>query len=415
MLQRTPTALVEYGDADMADAEPASGVPFANVAASIVGLWLCYFFFITVRSVLIDSHNAAEMALLRLIVVAAGVAVTLLAWMILRQFDRRALSVKIAVAASVMLPAALVLAMINQAVFAPLDKKLLAQNLHPADVGIRHDTAGNILVDTPDPPGLTQAQIDKIQQKLSEESIWRQTTDIAISRYFLLLAWAALYLALLNAEQARHAERREGEYRRAAKAAELRSLRYQINPHFLFNTLNSLSSLVITGKPEAAERMIQTLSTFYRRGLAEDLTSDHTLDEEIELQRLYLEIEGVRFPDRLQIQVDVPDDLGHYLVPGMLLQPLVENAVKYGVARSRTPVTLTITARSESAGLVITVADDGPSGDKSEHGTGSKPGLGIGLTNVRDRLLARFGPAASITAGPVPGGYRTELRLPLGT
>ena len=78
MLQRTPTALVDSGDADMADAEPASSVPFANVAASIVGLWLCYFFFITVRSVLIDSHNAVEMALLRLIVVAAGVAVTLL-------------------------------------------------------------------------------------------------------------------------------------------------------------------------------------------------------------------------------------------------------------------------------------------------------------------------------------------------
>ncbi len=408
MLQRTQITPVDYGDGELADTAPASGVPFANVAASIVGLWLCYFFFITLRSVLIDSSNAGEMAGLRLVVVAAGVAVTLFAWLILRQFDRRALSVKMAVAVTVMLPAALLLAMINQAVFAPLDKKLMAQNPHPTDVGIRHDTAGNILVDTPDPPGFTQAQIDKIQQKLIDESIWRQTTDIAISRYFLLLAWAALYLALLNAEQARQAERREGEYRRAAKAAELRSLRYQINPHFLFNTLNSLSSLVITGKPEAAERMIQTLSTFYRRGLAEDLTSDHPLDEEIALQRLYLEIEGVRFPDRLRITVDIPDDLGQFVVPGMLLQPLVENAVKYGVARSRTPVTLTISARSEFACLVITVADDGPSGDGGEHG------LGIGLTNVRERLMARYGAAASITAGPVPGGYRTELRLPLG-
>ena len=408
MLQRTQNTPVDYDDADIGDAATAPGVPFANVATSIVGLWLCYFFFITLRSVLIDSSNAAEMAVLRLIVVAAGVVVTLFAWLILRRFDRRALSVKIAVAASVMLPAALVLAMINQAVFAPLDKKLLSQNPHPSDVGIRHDTAGNILVDKPDPPGLTQAQIDKLQQKLSDESIWRQTTDIAISRYFLLLAWAALYLALLNAEQARHAERREGEYRRAAKAAELRSLRYQINPHFLFNTLNSLSSLVITGKPEAAEAMIQMLSSFYRRGLAEDTTSDHPLDEEIELQRLYLEIEGVRFPDRLRINVDVPGDLGQFLVPGMLLQPLVENAVKYGVARSRTPVTLTISAHSEPGCVVITVADDGPSGESGEHG------LGIGLTNVRDRLMTRFGPAASISAGAVPGGYRTELRLPLG-
>ena len=413
MLQRTQTAPDDNGNAEMAGSATAPGVPFANVAGSIVGLWLCYYFFITLRSVLIDSSNAGEMALLRLLVVAAGVAVTLLGWLILRQFDRRALSVKIAVAVAVMLPASLALAMINQAVFAPLDKKLLEQNPHPADVGIRHDTAGNILVDKPDPPGLSQEQIDKIQQKLSEESIWRQTTDIAISRYFLLLAWAALYFALLNAEQARHAERREGEYRRAAKAAELRSLRYQINPHFLFNTLNSLSSLVITGKPEAAERMIQMLSSFYRRGLAEDLTSDHQLDEEIALQRLYLEIEGVRFPDRLRIAVDVPGDLGECLVPGMLLQPLVENAVKYGVARSRTPVTLTISAHSEFGCLVITVADDGPNGDVSGEDGGGH-GLGIGLTNVRDRLMARFGSAALIISGPVPGGYRTELRLPLG-
>ena len=128
-------------------------------------------------------------------------------------------------------------------------------------------------------------------------------------RYFLLLAWAALYLALVNAEQALAAERRERRVPAAAKAAELRSLRYQINPHFLFNTLNSLSALVMTGQARPAERMIQTLSTFYRRSLAEDPTGDIPLAEEIGCRQLYLEIEAVRFPERLRTRIDVPAEL----------------------------------------------------------------------------------------------------------
>lgn len=389
-----------------ADPAERSAVPAAQVFASIAGLWLCYFLFITLRSVLIDGTDLIEMGIRRLVVVAAGVLVTLGAWLLLRLFDRRALAVKIPAALIVMLPAALALAMINQAVFAPIDQQILSQNPHPNDVGIRHDTAGNLLVDLPDPPGLTPDQVTQLQRQLTEASIWRQTTDIAISRYFLLLAWAALYFALVNAEQARVAERREGEYRRAAKAAELRSLRYQINPHFLFNTLNSLSSLVITGRTEAAERMIQTLASFYRQGLSEDPTSDHPLSAEIELQQHYLEIEAVRFPDRLRLEVDVPDELANRPVPGMILQPLVENAVKYGVARSSGPVTITIAAKSEFGRLVLSVADNGPVAAPAEHG------FGIGLANVRDRLRARFGEEALLTSGPVPGGYRTELRIP---
>lgn len=224
----------------------------------------------------------------------------------------------------------------------------------------------------------------------------------------MLLAWAALYLALANAEQARVAERREGEHRRAAKASELRSLRYQINPHFLFNTLNSLSALVMTGRTQAAERMIQTLSTFYRRSLSEEPTSDHSLAEEIELQKLYLDIEAVRFPDRLRTVIEIPDHLGEAQVPGMILQPLVENSVKYAVAPSRNPVTVRISAREEFGRLEIIVADDGPSGNKS-----GVEGFGIGLSNVRDRLKARFGELASFDSGVVPGGYRTVIRLPL--
>ncbi len=386
---------------------PAPSVPVRIVLASIGGLWLCYFVLITLRNMVTDDEYLLEMSQRRGVVMIAGIGITLLAWTIIRLFDKHRLGVRIGAALIIMLPAALALAMINQQVFASLERRMNERFANPTAVNVRHDSSGNVLIDIPDPPSMPRAQIESIQKKLDEQGLWRQLTDLAISRYFLLLAWAALYLALLNAAQARAAERREGEYRRAAKAAELQSLRYQINPHFLFNTLNSLSALVMTGKDKAAEEMIQTLATFYRRGLADDPTADHPLSEEIELQRLYLEIEALRFPERLLLSVDVSEQLGNVPVPGMILQPLVENAVKYGVSRSRKPVTITIATTAEFGRLVIAVSDNGPGADPGSHG------LGIGLANVRDRLQARYGDLASLTAAPYPGGYRVELRLPM--
>uniref|UniRef100_UPI00384EB969 sensor histidine kinase n=1 Tax=Novosphingobium percolationis TaxID=2871811 RepID=UPI00384EB969 len=252
------------------------------------------------------------------------------------------------------------------------------------------------------------AHVRIIRKAVEDEGLWRQLTDVALGRYFLLIAWAALYLALGNGEMARAAERREGEYRRAAKAAELRSLRYQVNPHFLFNTLNSLSALVMVGRSEQAERMIQTISSFYRHSLASDPTSDVPLSDEIALQRHYLEIEAVRFPERLRTEFDVPDALLTACVPGMILQPLVENSIKYAVSASTRPVTIRIAAREAEGLLVLTVADDGP-GKVGESGS-----TGIGLGNVRQRLAARFGDRASVESGALPaGGYATVLTLPV--
>jgi len=195
----------------------------------------------------------------------------------------------------------------------------------------------------------------------------------------------------------------------AAKAAELRSLRYQINPHFLFNTLNSLSSLVITGKDERAEAMIQAVSNFYRHSLAEEPTEDVALEDEIALQRDYLAIEEVRFPERLLVEITLPEQLERARVPGMILQPLVENSVRYAVARSTTPVHVTVEAFAEGDRLHLVVADDGPG-----LGDAGGGGFGIGLSNVRDRLRARFGSNATVISGQVEdGGYRTELIMPL--
>ena len=411
-------------------------VPARVVLASIAGVWLCYFVLATARGSIVGLELHGALLSRRFLVALASMAVTAALWPLLRLLDPRPLWHKLAAVLLLALPASLLLAAINQWIFSDIESQVVAKIGEREGLRIRRDEAGNILVDplsqpsdpapggTDDPPPAlptaqphvpTIAQQEQegaaltISSKTARENRWRQLTDVALGRYFLLLAWAALYLALANAEQARAAERREGTFRRAAKAAELRSLRYQVNPHFLFNTLNSLSALVITGKTEAAEEMIQTLSTFYRRSLADDPTGDVALDEEIALQRLYLEIEAVRFPERLRAKFDVPAALGEVQVPGMLLQPLVENSVKYAVAASSAPVTVRVAACEEFGRLVLEVCDDGP-GRTAAGGSG----FGIGLANVRDRLEARFGIEASLTSGPrAEGGWRSVIRLPL--
>jgi len=403
-------------------------IPARQVLASAVALWLCYFVLISMRALVVELGEFGDLLWRRALVTLAGIVVTMLAWPLLRRFDGRPTGVRLAAALVIMLPAALVLAAINQQAFAPVEAQMIArltdqpkqpdQRQHGR---IHHDVSGNLLVDTDDgddgdpderssarPPAVNAPAITVIQNPVEQEGLWRQLTDVALGRYFLLIAWAALYLALGNAEMVRAAERREGEYRRAAKAAELRSLRYQVNPHFLFNTLNSLSALVMTGREAAAERMIQTMSSFYRHSLTADPSAEVPLADEIALQRHYLDIEAVRFPDRLKTAFVVPVELAHAPVPGMILQPLVENSIKYAVAATARAVTITIAARAEAGRLVLTVSDDGPGK------TGTETGTGIGLVNVRNRLAARYGAEAHLTSGPRPeGGYATTLTLPL--
>ena len=163
------------------------------------------------------------------------------------------------------------------------------------------------------------------------------------------------------------ADQRAAVFAREAQEAQLRALRYQINPHFLFNTLNSLSSLVLTKRTETAEQMLMNLSTFFRATLSADPTADVPLEEEIKLQRLYLDIEQIRFPDRLTVEIDVPDELLDARVPVLILQPVIENAVKYGVARSRGAGHRSGSPRYEEAGrLHIKVKDNGEGGDRRQ-------------------------------------------------
>ncbi len=399
-----------------------ASVPLGLVAASIVAFWLFYFVLSTARSLIQDFSFQDEMLWRRALVVGVGALMTAVVWLILRVFDQRQLWIKILVSVGASIPASVPIAQTNQWLFNPVREREEARQGREQGFVLRRDPAGNLLVDIPIeklrnlPPQTAAAATGSsatvlIRPAPTRTDKWREIVDIALGRYYIILSWASFYFAMLAGAQTRESQRREERFRTAAKAAELRSLRYQVNPHFLFNALNSLSALVMTGRPDKAERMIQSLSRFYRHSLAEETSADVALADEFDLQRQYLEIEKVRFPERLRTRYDLPETLAGCRVPGMILQPLVENSVKYGVSASAAPVTVCLEAREEYGRLVIVVADNAPVRTRAR-----KPGngFGIGLANVRDRLAARFGEHASVTSGPIEGGgYETQLRIPL--
>lgn len=224
--------------------------------------------------------------------------------------------------------------------------------------------------------------------------------------YFL--AWTGTHLAMTYHWEARDQERRMAAMRELAQEARLAALRYQVNPHFLFNALNSVSALVLERRNREAEAMLLNLSAFLRATLDADSDGTIPLSEEIALQRSYLRIEETRFEDRMRVVVDVPEELGRASVPAMILQPLVENSVRHGVDRSEETTTIRIAAERRGEHLRLLVEDDGRGGRPPRSGTG------LGLGNVRDRLQAHFGERGRLTAGRGVGqGYRAEIELPL--
>lgn len=233
----------------------------------------------------------------------------------------------------------------------------------------------------------------------------------------LLLAFQMAYLTLRDRTTQLH------QAHASERATQLAALRLQLNPHFLFNALNSLSSLIVLGRSDQAEEMIAHLSDFLRasigttRGAGDDAADGHArglpretkirLGDEYETIEAYLEIERVRFRDRMEIRTHLPAPLRSALIPTFILQPLVENAVKYGVSPCPRTVTITIGAAESGDDLVLWVHDDG---DCPPQGGGT----GVGLGNVRERLALLYGPAARLaTRCEDDWGYEARITLPL--
>jgi signal transduction histidine kinase len=190
--------------------------------------------------------------------------------------------------------------------------------------------------------------------------------------------------------------------------AQLAALKMQLHPHFLFNTLNAITALVHSD-PQAADRMIGRLGEFLRLTLDSEGVQEVSLRSELDFLERYLDIQRIRFQDRMKVNIDVKEELLEARVPNLILQPLVENAIKHGISQRTGPGTVTIAARRQDSTLELEVIDDGP-------GTSSEPPQtagGYGLSNTRERLQQLYGAAQSLTCTRDDSGFTVRISLPL--
>lgn len=205
-------------------------------------------------------------------------------------------------------------------------------------------------------------------------------------------------------------ERRLAAATAAAQEAQLTALRFQINPHFLFNSLNAVTSLIGSGRNVEAETVVMRLSDFFRASLTSAPGDLVVLEEEFDVIGSYLDIEAARFGDRMIVDIDLPDGLRTALTPHFLLQPLAENAVKHGVARSKHPVTVSIRAQVRDKQLHLSVSNDAGGGTLLEPAAN---GTGVGLSNVSQRLQALFGVAGELRTFTHGQTFTAEIVMPL--
>jgi signal transduction histidine kinase len=229
--------------------------------------------------------------------------------------------------------------------------------------------------------------------------------------FTVLAGWSALYFGinfyLIVEEQIDQMQILENQ----ASSAQLAMLRYQLNPHFLFNTLNSISTLVLLKQTESANVMLSRLSSFLRYTLANEPTAHVTLSQEVETLKLYLEIEKMRFDERMRPHFDIDPRVANARLPSLLLQPLVENAIKYAVTPQEEGADITVTARLTGERVQIAVSDTGPGLIESK----PRPTLstGVGLANIKERLAQAFGPDHRFETRTKPGeGFSVEIEIP---
>jgi sensor histidine kinase YesM len=229
--------------------------------------------------------------------------------------------------------------------------------------------------------------------------------------FSLMVAWSALYYSinyyLLLEEQSDRLLRLEHQ----ASSAQLAMLRYQLNPHFLFNTLNSISTLVLLKQTEQANAMLSRLSSFLRYTLVNEPAGQVTLAQEVETLKLYLEIEKMRFEERLRPSFDIDKAASRSRLPSLLLQPLVENAIKYAVTPQEEGADIEVAARRQNDRIVITVSDSGPGSE--DQWVQAQESTGVGLANIRDRLSQAYGADHRFeTESNEAGGFRVTIDIP---
>jgi two-component system LytT family sensor kinase len=355
---------------------------FSSVVASIFALWIMFAVLDSGGEAVITDPDSYQAVFCRNLVVAGiGSILTLAIYAVLRRIPPWSIRARLGILALVAVPAGVALGVsyfLVRFIWWPLaveKRELLSIGAH----------------------------------RLASEIVWENI----IAWFFIFAAWGAVYFAMSYAAEVRDAERRSSQLREQTRIAELRALQQQINPHFLFNVLNSLSALVMREDRSDAENMISEMAAFLRLNLVSHPLDEVTLTEEIELQQRYLKLEARRFPNRLSARIDLAPGTKHALVPAMILQPIVENAVRHGVGRALNLVTVAMASRVVHGNVLeVVVEDDAIASNGGE--PGGTGGFGMGLQNVRSRLALRFKGAAQFIAGPRRGGgFSAVMRFPL--
>jgi len=243
---------------------------------------------------------------------------------------------------------------------------------------------------------------------------WADVITATPSGWYALISWVAFYFGIKHFLALEEKNHQLNETEIMAKEAQLRALRYQLQPHFLFNTMNTISTLVLNNQPRAATEMIGKLANLLRSSLDAPEIHHVPLSDELALTEEYLAIEAIRFGDRLSVRWDLDEDLAHVLVPRLILQPLVENAVRHGIARRPHGGFILVRTQRMNQHLSVLIENEPPEESESILLDGTPRADGIGLQNTRQRLLRMYGSESTIyTTTNACGNYEVAFSVPL--
>ena len=331
---------------------------------SMFGIWGAYFLFVTSRFLYRMQDNADALFFQRILMTSVCITVTWLLYRLLIAVRRNGMGTAIFMLTLPTIVLANYIAILDQIIF-------------------DHDAAMLDFSYLLDPVNLVTFD-------------WAYVLDEAFTRYFILASWGALYLALAHSHDLQRMMVHSRRLEQLNRESELRALRYQLNPHFVFNALNSVSSLIIDRENEQAEKLVDDLADYMRAVLTDGGQDMVPVEQEIAQQVRYLEIERMRFPDRLHYSVEIDTAAKGWSIPALIIQPLIENAVKFGVSGTDRPVNINISAHIEGDRLRITIANDGRVQTGAGIAQDRTAGTGTGLINIQDRLKALYGQNASL-------------------
>lgn len=238
---------------------------------------------------------------------------------------------------------------------------------------------------------------------------WYEYFMGALSSTYLMACWIGLYFGVRYYESLQSERVATLKAASLAQEAQLKMLRYQLNPHFLFNTLNAISTLILDNRNRTANCVVTGLSEFLRYTLDQDPMKKVTVAQEVDALNLYLNIEKMRFGERLILEFAIDASASGMLMPSLLLQPLIENAVKYAVSPREPGGKIRIGAHVTGGMLQLEVADDGPG---LVDATRLADGRGVGVRNTRERLQVLYGERGTVLVGNTEPGLRVSLTFP---